>query len=79
MNPLEHFGIKKQFIRGDTTSYNMRCPECGKHLTEDDAYGHDCEAKVNRHEGPVENLTEKGLQKERETERLHRKKHSSYY
>lgn len=22
-----------------------RCPECGKRLTEDDAYGHDCEAK----------------------------------
>ena len=22
MNPLEHFGIKKQFIRGDTSSYN---------------------------------------------------------
>jgi hypothetical protein len=25
----------------------MRCPECGKTLTnEEDAYGHDCEAKV---------------------------------
>lgn len=23
MNPLKHFGIQKQFIRGDTKSYNM--------------------------------------------------------
>jgi mannose-6-phosphate isomerase-like protein (cupin superfamily) len=27
MNPLNHFGIKKQFIRGDTTSYNLNTPK----------------------------------------------------
>lgn len=33
----------------------------------------------NWHEGPIENLTEQELKKERELERQHRKKHSSYY
>ena len=47
MNPLKHFGVSTEFIRGDTKSYNMRCPECGKHLTDADAYGHDCEAPSN--------------------------------
>lgn len=27
MNPLNHFGIKKQFIRGDTKSYNYSAKE----------------------------------------------------
>jgi len=31
------------------------------------------------HDGPIENLTEQGLKKDRELERQHRKKHSSYY
>ena len=34
VNPLEHFGIKSKFIRGDTSSYNWKvtsaiCPHCG--------------------------------------------------
>lgn len=28
MNPLEHFGIKSKFIRGDTSSYNDEKPVC---------------------------------------------------
>jgi len=48
MNPLEHFGITNKFIRGDTSSYNMRCTECGKQLTDDDAYGHDCEVVLKK-------------------------------
>lgn len=41
MNPLNHFGIRTQFIRSDTKSYNhikidkennISCSECGKHL-----------------------------------------------
>ena len=40
--------INKPLIRprimSDAFSRNMsKCPECGKHLTEEDAYGHDCE------------------------------------
>ena len=29
-------------------SKNMRCPECGKKLTKEDAYGHDCEVRTKR-------------------------------
>jgi len=33
----------------DMISNNMRCPECGKHLTnEEDAYGHDCEVVLKK-------------------------------
>jgi len=36
MNPLEHFGIKNQFIRKDTSSYNLvrgTCELCN-HITD---------------------------------------------
>ena len=36
MNPLNHFGIQKKFIRGDTKSYNFRCRQCGNKLTDKD-------------------------------------------
>lgn len=29
INPLKHFGIKTQFIRGDTKSYSNKCTICG--------------------------------------------------
>jgi len=35
MNPLKHFGVNTEFIRGDTTSYNARvtCKRCGGNLS----------------------------------------------
>jgi hypothetical protein len=50
MNPLNQFGIKTRVIRGDTTSYNSICPECGKKLTNKDCYGHDCEVPRKQQE-----------------------------
>jgi hypothetical protein len=63
MNPLNHFGIRTEFIRGDTSSYNKldkysrlsTCKGCGevftRHVDEDPNKCDMCVIKERREKG----------------------------
>jgi len=65
MNPLKHFGIKTQFIRGDTKSYNNNnaCNICGTSAG-DFENCRDCRAQLNLIEKNPNSVESKFYKKE---------------